>query len=221
MRILLMEDDSLLGEGIKEGLIQEGHTVDWMLDGVTGQSALETEPFDVCILDLGLPRKSGLEVLRSIRQKKIDVKVIILTAQDKPTDKVLGLDTGADDYLAKPFDMSELYARLRALQRRSLGRSDNIIKHERYNLILDQSNHSLTINNQPILLPRKEFAVLQKLLENMGKVVTKDTLEQSLYNWDDTVDSNTLEVHIHYLRKKLGSEIIRTIRGSYSQILCM
>lgn len=213
MRILLVEDDNLLGNGIKEGLVQEGHTVDWMLDGVTGQSALESEPFDICILDLGLPRKGGLEVLKAIRQKKIDVKVIILTAQDKPTDKVLGLDSGADDYLAKPFDMTELYARLRALQRRSLGRFDNIIKHEKYKLILDQSNHSLTINDQVVALPRKEFAVLQKLLENIGKVVTKDTLEQSLYNWDDTVDSNTLEVHIHYLRKKLGPDLIRTIRG--------
>lgn len=213
MRILLVEDDNLLGNGIKEGLVQEGHTVDWMLDGVTGQSALESESFDICILDLGLPRKSGLEVLKAIRQKKIDVRVIILTAQDKPTDKVLGLDSGADDYLAKPFDMTELYARLRALQRRSLGRSDNVIKHEKYNLILDQSNHSLTINDQAVSLPRKEFAVLQKLLENIGKVVTKDTLEQSLYNWDDAVDSNTLEVHIHYLRKKLGSDLIRTIRG--------
>jgi len=211
MRILIVEDDQLLGDGIKQSLIQDGHAVDWMTDGMTGQSALENEPFDICILDLGLPRKSGLDVLRSVRSQKINVKIIILTAQDRPEDKVHGLDLGADDYLTKPFDMMELLARIRALQRRSSGRAANIIKHK--NLELDPSSHTILLNGQQILLPRKEFALVQKLLENIGAIITKDSLELALYSWDNEVDSNALEVHIHHLRKKLGTDLIRTVRG--------
>lgn len=211
MRILIIEDDNLLGEGIKQALIQEGHTVDWMKDGVTGEQALSIEQFDICILDLGLPRKKGLDVLKSIRRKAYDTKVIILTAMDTPEDKVAGLDAGADDYLTKPFNLSELTARLRALQRRSTGRTTNLIEFK--NIKLDPTSHNVLVDNQSIIIPPKEFALLQKLLENIGKVITKDSLEQSLYSWDSEIDSNALEVHIHHLRKKIGSDVIRTVRG--------
>ncbi len=211
MRVLIIEDDQTLGDGIKQALIQDGHAVDWMTDGITGQGALENEPFDIAILDLGLPRKGGLEVLRAIRSQKIDVKIIILTAQGRPEDKVIGLDNGADDYLTKPFDMPELLARIRALQRRSSGRTANVIKHK--NLEIDTASHTILLEGQQVLLPRKEFALLQKLLENIGAIVTKDSLELALYSWDNEVDSNALEVHIHHLRKKLGPDLIRTVRG--------
>ena len=211
MKILLIEDDQLLGDGIQRGLIQDGHTIDWITDGINGEAAIYTESFDVCILDLGLPRKSGLEILRTARAKGVDIKIIILTAQDRPEDKVAGLDSGADDYLTKPFNLSELTARLRALQRRASGRTSNTITHN--NLSLDPSSFNVTLDNKNIIVPPKEFALLQKLLENVGKVITKDSLEQALYNWDNEIDSNTLEVHIHHLRKKLGSDLIRTVRG--------
>lgn len=211
MRVLLVEDDKLLGEGIKQGLIQEGHTVDWMTDGKTGETAMIVEKFDVCILDLGLPEKSGLEVLKTVRKKEIDINIIILTAQDSPEDKVAGLDAGADDYLTKPFNLGELTARLRALQRRATGRTSNIIVHN--NISLDPVSHIVQIDGTNVIIPPKEFALLQKLLENAGKVITKDALAQALYSWDSDVDSNTLEVHIHHLRKKVGTDIIRTVRG--------
>lgn len=211
MRILLIEDDQLLGDGIKQGLIQEGHTVDWITDGIHGETAIYTESFDVCVLDLGLPRRGGLEILRNVRNKGIELKIIILTALDRPEDKVAGLDAGADDYLTKPFNLSELTARLRALQRRQTGRVSNLIEHK--NITLDPVSFNVTINETNVVIPPKEFALLQKLLENTGKVVTKDALEQALYSWDNELDSNALEVHIHHLRKKLGSDAIRTVRG--------
>lgn len=211
MRILIVEDDNLIGNGLQQALLQEGHAVDWMLDGESGISALKNEPFDLCILDLGLPKKSGLEVLREVRLNRVEVNIIVLTAQDKPEEKVIGLDHGADDYLTKPFDMSELFARIRALHRRKTGRMTNIIKYK--NIEIDLNSRNVTLNRESIFLPRKEFALLQKLLENTGTVITKDALELSLYSWDNEVDSNALEVHIHHLRKKLGTSLIRTIRG--------
>ncbi len=211
MRILIVEDDNLIGNGLQQALLQEGHAVDWMLDGESGISALKNEPFDLCILDLGLPKKSGLEVLREVRLNRIEVNIIVLTAQDKPEEKVIGLDHGADDYLTKPFDISELFARIRALHRRKTGRMTNIIKYK--NIEIDLNSRNVTLNQESIFLPRKEFALLQKLLENTGTVITKDALELSLYSWDNEVDSNALEVHIHHLRKKLGTSLIRTIRG--------
>ncbi|MBP9721632.1 MAG: response regulator [Gammaproteobacteria bacterium] len=211
MRILIIEDDQLIGDGIKQALIQDCHAVDWMTDGASGLAALENEPFDICILDLGLPKKNGLEVLRKSRQEKINVRIIILTAQDSPQDKVAGLDYGADDYLTKPFDIAELLARIRAIQRRSSGRAANLIIHR--NIELDPGSHTVKLDGEIVLLPRKEFALLQKLLENIGNIITKDALELALYSWDNEVDSNALEVHIHHLRKKLGTSLIRTVRG--------
>jgi two-component system response regulator QseB len=211
MRVLLIEDDQLLGDAIKQGLIQDGHTVDWIPDGINGEAAIYAEHFDICILDLGLPRRSGLEILKNTRNKGIDIKIIILTALDRPEDKVAGLDAGADDYLTKPFNLTELTARLRALQRRATGRTSNEIVHN--NIILDPISFNVKVDNKSIVIPPKEFALLQKLLENTGKVITKDALEQALYSWDNEVDSNALEVHIHHLRKKIGNNVIRTVRG--------
>lgn len=211
MRILLVEDDGLLGDGIYEGLKQHKHIVDWVKDGVSAEQALDVEKFDVVVLDLGLPRKGGIEVLSAIRKKENKTPVLVLTARDSTDDKIKGLDAGADDYVVKPFDLDELEARIRALHRRTSGTASNIIK--RGGLEVDPSSHTATLDGVSLNMPRREFSLLQKLLENQGRVISRDNLVQSLYGWDEEVDSNALEVHIHNLRKKLGNKTIRTIRG--------
>jgi two-component system, OmpR family, response regulator QseB len=212
MRILVAEDDELLGDGIKKGLEkQQGYIVDWLKDGATALQAIKSEGYEIVILDLGLPKMDGLSVLKELRSSGIDTPVLILTARDTPEDRVKGLDYGADDYLTKPFDIGELYARIRAIHRRATHRIENKITHGR--LILDPSAHSVTMDGLLLNIPRREFALLIKLLENTGSVISREQLTQSLYNWDDEIDSNTLEVHIHNLRKKLGNSLIRTIRG--------
>lgn len=211
MRLLLVEDDELLGDAVKAGLTQFGYVVDWVKDGETGRSVLKTESFELIILDLGLPKLSGIGLLQSIRQNKNTTPVIILTARESVEDRIKGLDNGADDYIIKPFDLNELSARIRALTRRSQGRADTALKYR--NIVLDAAAHSVTVDEIPINVPRREFALLQKLLENAGQVLSRDKLMQSIYGWDDDVDSNTLEVHIHNLRKKLNANFIRTIRG--------
>lgn len=211
MRILLAEDDALLGDGICTGLKQEGYTVDWVKDGQTADSVLKTETFDLVILDIGLPRLSGLEVLKSMRSRGDTLPVLLLTARDALSDRVKGLDCGADDYLTKPFDLEELCARSRALVRRSTGRATPIINHG--DITLDPAAHTVVLGGENIVLPPREFMLLELLLENTGKAMSKERLEQSLYGWSKDIDSNTVEVHIHHLRKKLGSNIIRTIRG--------
>jgi len=211
MRILLVEDDELLGDGIATGLKQRNNVVDWVKDGIAAEQSLDVEEFDLVILDLGLPRKDGLQVIQSIRKKENHTPVLILTARDSTDDKIKGLDAGADDYMVKPFDLDELEARIRALHRRNSGSSSSVIV--RGNLELDPASHIASLDGEPLNIPRREFALLQKLLENQGKVVPRDTLSNSLYGWGDEVDSNTLEVHIHNLRKKLGTKTIRTIRG--------
>jgi len=211
VRILLAEDDALLGDGICTGLKQEGYTVDWVKDGQTADSVLKTETFDLVILDIGLPRLSGLEVLKSMRSRGDTLPVLLLTARDALSDRVKGLDCGADDYLTKPFDLEELCARSRALVRRSTGRATPIINHG--DITLDPAAHTVVLGGENIVLPPREFMLLELLLENTGKAMSKERLEQSLYGWSKDIDSNTVEVHIHHLRKKLGSNIIRTIRG--------
>ncbi len=181
MRVLLAEDDELLGDGIKKGLNQKGYVVDWFKDGLTVVQALKTETFDMVILDLGLPNVDGLEILQSVRHEGIRTPILILTARDTIEDRVKGLDEGADDYLTKPFDLDELYARLRALQRRSTHRSENQIIHDK--LVLNPESHSVIFDNQPVTLPRREFALLHKLLENAGLVLSREQLSQSLYGW--------------------------------------
>ena len=217
MRILLVEDDELIGSGIVAFLKHFGYAVDWLKDGLAALQALKMDQFDVVILDLGLPKKDGLEVLKEARSFKDKSKsafktpVLILTARDTVDDRIKGLDTGADDYLTKPFDLEELHARIRALQRRFVDRAEPVIKYGE--LALDPAAHTVTVGGNLVNLPRREFALLQKLLESTGQVVPRDILSQTLYGWEEDVDSNTLEVHIHNLRKKLGINLIRTVRG--------
>ncbi|WP_100550657.1 response regulator [Caedibacter taeniospiralis] len=211
MRILVAEDDVMLGEGIVEGLKQHNYAVDLMQDGKMAELALDTEPYDAVVMDIGLPSKDGIAIVRSIRAKGNAVPVLLLTARDAVGDRVRGLDSGADDYLTKPFDLSELLARMRALVRRSAGRAEPKIKFE--SLELDPAAQTLTVNGEFIKLSRREFALLECLLENAGKVVSKTKLLEKLYGWDEEVDSNTLEVHIHNLRKKIQSKYIKTLRG--------
>lgn len=211
MRLLLVEDDSLLGDGIRVGLSQEGFAVDWARDGQAAKLALETENYALMVLDLGLPGLSGESVLKWLRGIGNDMPVLILTARDTVADRVRGLDAGADDYLVKPFDLDELAARLRALLRRAGGRSVPVISHGF--LRLDPAAHTVTRDGNQVDLSPREFAILFNLLENTGRVQSREQLEQSLYGWGEEVESNAVEVHIHHLRKKLGTELIRTIRG--------
>lgn len=211
MRVLLAEDDHLLGQGIRAGLIQEGYAVDWVYDGQTARSALMAEPYDLLVLDIGLPQHSGLEVLKYIRSMGNNIPTVILTARDTVQDRILGLDSGADDYLIKPFDLDELCARLRALSRRLSGRSTPIITHG--DITIDPAAHLIHKGTTRIDLTPREYALLITLVEHAGKVQSRTRLEESLYPWHEEVESNTIEVHIHHLRKKLGNELIRTIRG--------
>ena len=211
MRLLLIEDDVALGEGIHQALAREGYTVDWLQDGSSALHALLSETFDAVVLGLGLPRMDGLEVLRRLRDSGATVPVLILTARDATEDRIAGLDAGADDYLIKPFDLAELKARLRALLRRSAGRARVVIEHA--GICLDPSTQHVSYHGQPVLLTPKEYQLLHELLSPPGRVMTRDQLMQLLYGWNEEAESNTLEVHIHHLRKKFTSDLIRTIRG--------
>lgn len=211
MRILLVEDDPQLGDGLMVGLRQAGFAVDWVSDGLAADHALSSEEFDLLVLDLGLPRLAGMEVLRRLRGRGQAVPVLILTARDATGDKVAGLDAGADDYLVKPIDLDELAARIRALTRRAVGRAAPVLHHG--DIVLDPAARSVTVAGTPVDLSAREYAVLQVLLENAGRVLTRSQIEQSIYGWREEPDSNALEVHIHHLRKKFGSELIRTLRG--------
>jgi two-component system response regulator QseB len=181
------------------------------MDGVSADYVLRTETFDIMVLDIGLPGRSGLDVLKSMRKRGDTLPVLILTARDTVSDRVNGLDCGADDYLTKPFDLDELCARARALVRRSTGRAAPAISHG--NIVLDPAAHTVLFEGENVVLPPREFMLLELLLENTGKVMSRERLEQSLYGWDTDVDSNSVEVHVHHLRKKLGSNLIRTVRG--------
>ncbi|BBT19300.1 DNA-binding response regulator [Metapseudomonas otitidis] len=211
MRLLLVEDDPALGEGVRTGLRQEGYTIDWLQDGASALHALQTEEFDLVVLDLGLPRLNGIELLKRLRGGGATLPVLILTARDATEDRIAGLDAGADDYLVKPFDLNELKARLRALLRRSTGRATVLIEHA--GITLDPSSQQVTYNGQTVVLTPKEYLLLHELLAQPGKVFTRERLTQLLYGWEEEAESNTLEVHIYHLRKKLFSELIRTVRG--------
>jgi two-component system OmpR family response regulator/two-component system response regulator QseB len=211
MRILLVEDDPELGDGLTVGLRQAGFAVDWLRDGNSADQALQSESFDLVVLDLGLPRLSGMDVLSRARSRGLTVPILILTARDATGDKVSGLDAGADDYLVKPIDLDELSARIRALTRRSAGRAAPLLTHGE--LAVDLAAHRVTLAGDEIELSSREYSLLQMLLENAGRVLTRTQLEQSVYGWRDEPDSNALEVHIHHLRKKLGGDLIRTLRG--------
>jgi len=211
VRLLLVEDDAMLGAGVEHALRQQGHAVDWVRDGEAAEEALAGEPYDVALLDLGLPRKGGLEVLRGLRRRGGRVPVLVLTAQDAVGDRVAGLDAGADDYLVKPFDLDELAARVRALQRRGTGRATPLLENGR--LVLDPSTREVRLDGAPVTLSTREFEILHALLEHPGRPVSRVRLEERLYGWANQVESNAVEVHVHALRKKLGAEWIKTLRG--------
>ena len=217
MRLLLVEDNELLGSGLRLGLIQHDYTVDWLKDGKTALQALlsqtEDDHFDLVILDLGLPKLSGLEVLKTIRSKDIKTPILVLTAHDALEDRVKGLDLGADDYLCKPFDLGELCARIRALIRRGGVSSRAIPTIKIGDVTLDPATRRVYKGNESLELSRREFVLLHLLLENINKVLSREQIIQSIYGWGDDVDSNALEVHIHNIRKKLGPSFISTIRG--------
>lgn len=211
MRVLVVEDDVLLGDGLEVGLRQTGFNVDWMKDGISARAAFAAAPYDAVVLDLGLPRLSGLDLLAEWRANEVSVPVLILTARDSVEDRIAGLNTGADDYLVKPFALGELVARLRALIRRSHGRASPVLEHG--DVILDPQAHSVSRNGEEIELTAREFQLLELFMENRGRVLPRALLEEKLYGWTQELDSNALEVHIHHLRKKLGSSFIRTLRG--------
>lgn len=211
MRILLVEDDSLIGDGLCAGLRRENNSVDWVKNGETALTAAADTQYDCIVLDIGLPKISGLDVLRKMRDAKNDTPVLILTAQDDISDRVKGLDAGADDYLVKPFAFAELYARLRALSRRKRGTASETIQYK--DIKIDTTSHTVEYKGQSMVLSRREFALLVELITNQGRVLSRQHLEQKLYSWSDEVESNTIEVYIHYLRKKFYPELIKTVRG--------
>jgi two-component system response regulator QseB len=211
MRILLVEDDELLGDGLQAGLRQAGFTTEWLKDGVHAKTALAANEYAAVVLDLGLPRMDGMSVLRDMRAAGNSTPVLVLTARDTTLDKVKGLDTGADDYLIKPVDLDELTARLRALIRRAGGQAAPILKVGAVEL--DPASRVAQLRATPLELTAKELAVLELLMRNAGRIVSRNQLESALYGWDEGVESNAIEVHIHHLRRKLGADRIRTIRG--------
>ncbi|WP_017349383.1 quorum sensing response regulator transcription factor QseB [Pantoea sp. A4] len=211
MRILLIEDDRLIGDGIKVGLTKLGFTVDWFISGEEGFQALAAAPWDAVILDLSLPDRDGLEILQHWRQQGVDVPVLILTARDALSQRIQGLQLGADDYLCKPFALAEVAARLQALIRRRHGQLQPELTHG--NVVLSPGNHSVQCAGVTISLKSRELALLELFMRNPERVLTRSQLEDKLYSWDDDVSSNAVEVHIHHLRKKLGSHFIRTLHG--------
>jgi len=211
MRILLAEDDPLLGDGLRAGLRQQGFQVDWVRDGHAAERELRAQPYAAAVLDLGLPLKDGMDVLASVRRTGLTLPVLVLTARDAVPDRVLGLNTGADDYVVKPIDLQELAARLRALVRRAHGQAQECLSAQ--DVVLDPAAHTVTQAGRPVVLAQREFAMLQTLLLNAGRVLSREQLEQHLYSWGHEVESNAVEVHIHHLRRKLGAGLIQTVRG--------
>ncbi|HBN8234901.1 MULTISPECIES: response regulator [Pseudomonas aeruginosa group] len=211
MHVLLTEDDDLIASGIVAGLNAQGLTVDRVASAADTQALLQVARFDVLVLDLGLPDEDGLRLLQRLRQQGFDLPVLVLTARDAVTDRVAGLQAGADDYLLKPFDLRELGARLHTLQRRSAGRCVNVIEHGR--LSYDPSTRETWLDGRPVELSRREQALLQALLNNRGRILSGEQLKDSVYGFGDEVESNALNVHIHHLRRKLGNAIVQTVRG--------
>jgi DNA-binding response OmpR family regulator len=211
MRILLAEDDTILGDGLRAGLRQLGFQVDWVRDGLVAERELISGDYAAAVLDLGLPSKDGLDVLQAVRDKKITTPVLVLTARDAVPDRIRGLNLGADDYVIKPVDLNELGARVRALVRRSHGQMQDVLQCG--GLILDRGARQSSFNGEAVVLSTREFDLLYVLMLNAGRVMSRDQLEQQLYSWGYEVESNTIEVHIHHLRKKISSEIIQTVRG--------
>lgn len=211
MRILLAEDDPLLGDGLRAGLRQLGFQVDWVRDGAAAERELRAEPYAAAVLDLGLPLKDGMEVLAAVRRAGVALPVLVLTARDAVPERIRGLDVGADDYVVKPVDLHELAARLRALVRRAHGQPQECLTAQ--NVMLDPAARSVQQAGVPVTLSGREFDLLHALLLNAGRVLSREQLEQHLYSWGQEVESNAVEVHIHHLRRKLGTALIQTVRG--------
>lgn len=211
MKILLAEDDPLIGTSVEQGLHMAGYAVDWVRDGRAAELALDSGTYALLLLDLGLPRQDGLTLLKRQRQKNNMIPVLIVTARDAVADRVAGLDLGADDYLVKPFDLHELIARVRALIRRHAGRA--LPEMRLGGLHLNQLSHEVLLDGKPVNLSQREFALLECLMESPGTVLSKEQLEERIYGWDEEVSSNAIEVHLHNLRRKLGSQWIRNVRG--------
>ena len=211
MRVLLIEDDAMIAQGLQTALRQGGFAVDWMRDGNSAAAALQASAFDVALLDLGLPDRDGIDVLRELRRRGDATPVIILTARDEIQHRIAGLDAGADDYIVKPFDLDEVTARIRSVLRRAAGRGDPSIQHGE--LRLNPVARTVERNKVPVNLSAHEFAVLEALLQRPGAVLSRVQLEDRLYGWDEQIGSNAIEVYIHGLRRKLGSDVIRTLRG--------
>jgi two-component system OmpR family response regulator/two-component system response regulator QseB len=211
MRILLVEDDALLGDGLRAGLRQLGFQVDWVRDGEAAERELRAEPYAAAVLDLGLPKRDGLDVLAAVRRAGVTLPVLVLTARDAVPERIRGLDHGADDYVVKPVDLHELAARLRALVRRSHGRPQQCLAAR--DIVLDPAARSVRQAGLPVPLSTREFDLLHVLMLNAGRVLSREQLEQQLYSWGQEVESNAIEVHIHHLRRKLGSGLIQTVRG--------
>jgi two-component system response regulator QseB len=211
MRVLLVEDDGMIAQGLQTALRQGSYAVDWVADGKSAETALQDSVFDVVLLDLGLPQRDGLQVLRAMRQRGDATPVIILTARDETQQRIFGLDAGADDYIVKPFDLDEVMARMRSVLRRAAGRGDPAIQHG--DLRLDPVSRTVERNGVAVNLSAHEFSVLEALLQRPGAVLSRSQLEDRLYGWDDQIGSNAIEVYIHGLRRKLGNDAIRTLRG--------
>ena len=211
MRLLLVEDDLMIGESVLDLLRAEAYAVDWVKDGEMADTALDTQTYDLVLLDLGLPRRDGLAVLRRLRQRKDRTPVLITTARDAVAQRVEGLDMGADDYIVKPYELDELLARIRALIRRASGRAEPVYEHQ--GISIDPVTREVLVNGQPVVLSAREWAVLQLLLARPGMVLSRRQLEEKIYSWKDDVSSNAVEVYIHGLRKKLGAGLIQNVRG--------
>jgi DNA-binding response OmpR family regulator len=211
MRVLIVEDDRMIGESLREALRGHGFAADWVRDGRAADAVLASERFDAVLLDLGLPQRSGLDVLRALRARGDATPVIVVTARDALADKVAGLDAGADDYLVKPFELDELLARLRAVERRRSGRANPVL--EVADLTLDPATREVTRGGRPVLLSAREFALLAALLERPGAILSRAQLEDRLYGWGEELESNAISVYMHQLRRKLGDDLLHTVRG--------
>lgn len=211
MRLLLVEDDEHLGRAVRTGLQQQGHSVDWVTDGVAATLAARDRSYEAMLLDIGLPRQDGFAVLRELRRNGFDVPVLIITAREEIQDRVAGLDSGADDFIVKPFDLDELGARLRAVTRRVAGRAAPLIVHG--DIEVDPATRRVTQAGRAVVLTTREYALLQHLLESTGQVRSRSQLQEALYDWSSDIESNAIEVHVHNLRRKLGRELVRTVHG--------
>ncbi|AYM98502.1 DNA-binding response regulator [Acidovorax sp. 1608163] len=211
MRLLLVEDDPMIGEAVQDLLRVEQYAVDWVRDGDAADTALRTQAYDLVMLDLGLPKRDGLAVLRDLRARKIRTPVLVATARDAVAQRIEGLDAGADDYVLKPYDLDELLARIRALLRRAAGRAEPVYEHQ--GVCINPATREVTVQGAPVVLSGREWAVLEPLIARPGMVLSRQQLEDKLYGWGDEVSSNAVEVYIHGLRKKLGAELVLNVRG--------